>query len=139
MCKDYLKQEYQYEDLIKFSKKSIIQELKSRSIEQLGCEETIISIEMVNQLVKKSFIEIDELRDIEFNYENCVILEGQSFLSIIFSKDDELYNAIIDINTERLHVIAKKTKNDIYVYHLLINKWIKEGESPFLNILKEVR
>lgn len=139
MCKDYLKQEYQYDELVKFSKKNIIQELKSKSIEQLGCEETIISIEMINQLAQKSFIDIDELRDIKFDYENCIILEGQSFLSIIFSKNDELYNAIIDLNTERLRIIAKKSKNDIYVYHLLINKWIKEGESDLINILKEVR
>ncbi len=119
--------EYKLMDLFHCQKKEVVQKLKKIVIDDLGWHETILSMDTINTLANKAFIDIDGLTSIELSYENTIILQRETFITIIFIKDKEFYHAIIDLNTERPCIIAKRTNNEIYVYDLIENKWRIEG------------
>ena len=111
--KRHSKHEYKLEDLFHCMKKEIVLNLKKIVIDDLGCQETILSIDSINSIANKAFIDIDELKNIKLSYENSIVLQRGNFVIIIFTKDNNFYHVIIDLDTERPCIIAKKNNNKI--------------------------
>ncbi len=121
--KRHSKHEYKLEDLFHCMKKEIVLNLKKIVIDDLGCQETILSIDSINSIANKAFIDIDELKNIKLSYENSIVLQRGNFVIIIFTKDNNFYHVIIDLDTERPCIIAKKNNNKIYIYDLIKSEW----------------
>lgn len=134
------KNEFLLDDLLDHSTKKVISDLKNIKDVEFGLHETIISLDIINQIAHRALIEIDELKNFEFTYQNSLILQSNSFITISFIYNEDIYEVVINLENEHAQVIAKKSKDIVYIYDFIKGIWVIPNQDEFdLQFLKEVK